>query len=926
SGEGQNLNAVQERHFAVPTVEQRGLFGLGVDGLAQCVGSNARIVNGVCRTGPGNGVATNYSRGFPTSVGGDAVFSLFPFANDPTGVYGRNTYTQALSADARGRLFSGKIDYNFPLFNQQTQTFTARYNYTDDRRDLTDVGGALFSSIRPKVRTDNFSTFLSGGLTNTISNELRFSFGRTRLEFEELRDTTGFILPVSSSRISNAADRRFLLNARTLENITLRSAANCNTVICSSPGQANFRFTGGNTENSVLGPVGQLIIAGFSPVGVDVFNFPQERTNDTIQIADTVRWQIANHSLSVGTDIRRTSLNSDLPRNSRPLVTFNGGGRIIPNSTSPGIATSLDFAAAGAATGFFQSLVAPGKNASIKLGYYQLNFFAQDEYRVLRNLSFNFGLRYEYNTTPKEADRKIEDTFGQSLPSFLSGLSSYINGRKEIYESDKNNFAARFGFAYAPVSSTVIRGGFGMYYDQIIGAVVGQSRNVYPTFTTVNFGGGVLVDNRGRLSLFNPQNAVFDPALGFVCNPTPLLISLTPPCSPTGSIPLIQPGTLNTINPALTQQQLQLALRDIFTLFPSGDRSGSSFGATLPTRNLNTPLSYHYSIGVEQELFQNLLLSAAYVGTAGRSLLRFTTPNLGSNYVATITNAQIESPGLQVTCPGGCVPTIFGNTSDPGLASRRPVANVGAINQFETTGRSRYDSLQIGLRGRFLRDKLQYQANYVYGKVEDDVSDVFDLAGASALPQNSINFAGEYAPANFDVRHRFTYNFVYDLPRLRNQNDYVEGLFGGWQVSGTGKYNTGQPFTVNSIVDVNLDGNLTDRLNSTQFITQTNDRRQPLVLTSNANLRAMLAAFGQDGAVPRNSFRAGSLLEMDVSFVKRFRFTENQNLQFRVDVFNFINRANFGIPVRFLESPGFGRAADTITPGRRVQLALKYSF
>ncbi|MCY7347431.1 MAG: carboxypeptidase-like regulatory domain-containing protein, partial [Pyrinomonadaceae bacterium] len=155
SGEGQNLNAVQERHFAVPTVEQRGLFGLGVDGLAQCIGFNPRIVNGVCLTGFGNGVATNFSRGFPTSEGGNAVFSLFPFANDPTGVYGRNTYTQALSADARGRLFSGKIDYNFPLFNQQTQTFTARYNYTDDRRDLTDVGGALFSSIRPKVRTDN---------------------------------------------------------------------------------------------------------------------------------------------------------------------------------------------------------------------------------------------------------------------------------------------------------------------------------------------------------------------------------------------------------------------------------------------------------------------------------------------------------------------------------------------------------------------------------------------------------------------------------------------------------------------------------------------------------------------------------------------------------------------------------------------------
>lgn len=222
-------------------------------------------------------------------------------------------------------------------------------------------------------------------------------------------------------------------------------------------------------------------------------------------------------------------------------------------------------------------------------------------------------------------------------------------------------------------------------------------------------------------------------------------------------------------------------------------------------------------------------------------------------------------------------------------------------------------------------NKFQYQVNYVFGKVKDDVSDVFDLAGAFALPQNSLNLSGEYAVANFDVRHRFTYNFLYDFSTLKSQSSLVRFLFGNWSVSGTGKYNTGQPFTVNSIFDVNLDGNLTDRLNNTQLIRVTDNRQQPLSLTD-GNLFAMLAPFGEDGSVPRNTFRAGSILELDLSFMKQFLFNENRSFEFRVDVFNFINRANFGIPVRFLEAPGFGKATDTVTPGRRIQFALKLNF
>ena len=175
------------------------------------------------------------------------------------------------------------------------------------------------------------------------------------------------------------------------------------------------------------------------------------------------------------------------------------------------------------------------------------------------------------------------------------------------------------------------------------------------------------------------------------------------------------------------------------------------------------------------------------------------------------------------------------------------------------------------------------------------------------------------------MRHRFAYNFIYGLPELSGRGKALRLLLGGVQLAGTGRLQTGQPFTVNSIFDVNLDGNLTDRLNTTDGLEITGDRRQPLRLAT-TNPLTLLAPVRQDGQVGRNSFRAGNVIELDMSLTKALHLTNRQSLIFRLDAFNFINRANFGVPVRFLEAPAFGQATDTITPGRRLQLGLKYSF
>jgi len=862
-------NASEERSFAVPTIVQRGAFGAGTSGIF---------------TNPLTGQPTAT---IPSTRTGSAIFSFYPFPNNPGGIYGANTLTQVLPASGRGVVVSGKLDHNFKPGGRE-QSVTGRYNFTNDWRDIPTTGGAIFSTLKPRVRTHNFSFFLNSKLSgpdaaNSVFNQIRLSYGRTRLRFDEVRDNST-LLPSSFGGIP------FLLNAPDLLNITTPPAPGV-----PNTGQVIYVRQPINTEQD-LGPLGQVVIAGFSPVGVDVFNFPQQRVNNTYQIADNLTLRVRDQSYTFGFDIRRSELNSNLPRNARPLATFNGAPRLVfengafrlPTANDPNqFIRGVDLAAMGAASNSYLTLITTGDDF-ISLRYYQLNFFASDDWRVRPRLSLSFGLRYEYNTPVRELNQRIENTFNDPALQLAPSLRQFIDGRTAIYDPDRNNFAPRLGITFSPKHSanhlTLFRGGFGIFYDQILGAVVSQSRNVYPTFVPLNFGGLNASAGEAPLNLFNPGRTIL-------------------PTSTGQFVTLAQPGTVNRLNPRLTLDQLFAVINGSFP---------DALGATLPTRHLEMPRAFHYDVIVEQQLAKNTLLSVAFVGTQGDHLLRFTTPNLGA--ASTI------------------VPTSFGVFQDqfanPAVLGRvfplvRPVDGLGAINQFETTATSDYKSLQLSLRGRWHRS-LQYEAAYVWSNATDDVSDVFDLAGAPALPQNSRTFAGEHGPANFDSRHRLTYAFIYEFGQLLHHSPFMRAIFASMQVSGTGRLNSGQPFTVNSIFDVNLDGNLTDRLNSTNGLVRTGNGRQPLLLTVDPG--TLLAPPGTDGAVDRNTFRAGSTIELDLAATKRIPTVHGQELDFRVEIFNVINRANFGIPVRFVEAPAFGQATNTITPGRRVQISMKYAF
>ena len=892
SMEGQLLNATKEASFAVPTIAQRGIFNSGVTGV---------FVDPFFPVGDPN----RDVRGFTQSRRGAGIFSLFPFPNNPTGIYGANTLTRTLPASGFGKVLSGKVNGNFYVRDRR-QDITARYNFTDDARTIPVTGGALFSSVRPRVRTQNFSTFLNSEVTDRITNEVRASYGRTRLVFNDVPDRE-FLIP--SQALPNEP---FLLNAPYIADITRPDAAGvANTgpvIFFRNSGDDPFR----RTSEDAAGPLGQVRIAGFSPLGVDVFNFPQRRVNNTYQLADTLNLSRGRHRFTFGGDIRRVELNSDLPRNSRPLVVYGGqvGSDQRIGITVGGtnvVITPQDFVAAGSPTGFLQTINTTGTSA-INLRYYEYNFFGQDEWRIRRNFSLSFGVRYEYNTPPRELNNRIESTFNSSaVNSLLPALRSYLDGRTEIYDQERKNFAPRVGIAYSrrmfgSERETVFRAGYGIYYDQILGAVVSQSRNVFPSFLTLNFGGGTAQFNgNGSLDLFSPSLVGFN---RFDSNGNFIRFD-----------PLVQPGTLNQLNPNVSFTEF---FNSISTFLPAG-----GFGVTLPTRRLKTPMAQHYSITVEQPLGTSMVVSVAYIGTQGRHLLRVNTPNAGENL-------GIGVFDFSVGATSG-FPELFGFVFPPTIPSPTatsrpsgPNSALGAVNLIETSANSRYDALQVQWLGRFAQ-RLQFQAAYTFGKATDDVSDVFDTAGASVLPQDFTNLAAERGPANFNVRHRISYNLIYTLPTFNNHSRAFRSVFGGLEIASIGQFQTGQPFTVNSIFDVNGDGNFTDRLNSLNGLAITGDRRQPLQLTT-SDTTSLLARDFENGSIGRNTFRAGNIWTTDLAVAKTISFSEGVKMIFRTEIFNIFNRANFGIPVRFLEAPAFGQATDTVTPGRRIQFALKLSF
>jgi hypothetical protein len=876
SFERQHASGNTMRHFVVPTQQERGLRVSKQAGGFIPIEQLGQFFDDI---------GTPYS-----NEAGKGVLGLYPLPNNPGGPFLDHTYSAVKQAAGTGSGVSGKVDW----FAAERHTFMARYNFTNDDSTLPFTGGAINSSLATHTRTQNLSLFYNATLPG-FASALRVSYGRTHLSFP----------PQGGSPLLFGSAPSNLLPASFAQTI-----------------QTPYGQFGpfGST-----GPIGQLSVLPYDTIGIDVFNFPQGRVDNTFQLAEAITLTRKNHQIRGGIDFRRTQLNSFADRNSRPQLIF-GYGEIdssctepfgCPYATSDGLLHGTDLASLGAPAGFLQAIstqAVPDSSIGLRMG--QADFFLQDDWKINPRLVINLGVRYELQTVTKEAHRRIENTFsvtpsqftkldpkGSSFSSTIQsgndrfdaavlGLQSFLAGRDAIYDPQHDNIAPRIGMAWNPRGDGLlsVRAGYSIAYDANLGAVTSQSRNVFPTFVPVNLDLNFLQPtdslNRG-LFLNSPSFFMF---------------------RPTGT-PLLKPGTLNTYN--LTGPAFATGIGTLFgqALASPIDLNSNGLAFTLPEKRLRTSHADQWTLSVEKTLNADTLASITYVGTRGLNLPRFSTPNAG----------RLSTPLLLASAVTPLALVDYPPSSNPSSNSR-PQPGLGSYSVFENSADSSYHAFQVAVERR-LRRGLQFRGSWTWGHVVDQVSDPFDGRSFTALPQNINQPGSERASANFDARHRVTGYAIWDIPAISSHR-----AFRGWRVASTAEFQTGPPFTVNTAIDRNLDGNLTDRLSRTDGFDLLSHDAWPVRIKPGVNTLDLIAPPRGNGIVGRNTFRADGIATVDLAVFRRILLTPSRALDFRVEAFNLFNGVNFGIPVRTLESPGFGRAYDLTVDPRAVRFYAKLSF
>jgi hypothetical protein len=290
-------------------------------------------------------------------------------------------------------------------------------------------------------------------------------------------------------------------------------------------------------------------------------------------------------------------------------------------------------------------------------------------------------------------------------------------------------------------------------------------------------------------------------------------------------------------------------------------------------------------------LWSSAVLEAAYVGSKGTKL--------------------INNRDINQAQPGPQQPNL------------RPNPLFLDISAYESRGNSVYHAMQAKFTQRLSRG-LSALAAYTWSKSIDDASGFFSSAGDPNFPQDSNNVSADRGLSNFDIRHRLTVSYSYDLP-FRSSHK----LLRGWQTNGVWTFQSGRPFTVTLLPGVDnsntgipsIGFGVVDRPNAAGD-PHLSDRRPDRWFNTGA---FTMPAYGTFGNAGRNILEGPGFSSVNVSAIKNTMLREGLNLQFRAEIFNLFDRPNFGLPDGFFGSPDFGRLVSAGAP-RRVQFGLKLLF
>jgi hypothetical protein len=599
----------------------------------------------------------------------------------------------------------------------------------------------------------------------------------------------------------------------------------------------------------------------------------------------------------------------------------NGQYNFVDNTSNP---FDTGFGFANAAVGVYNQFTQASGYFIGKYRYNNVEFFAQDNWKVNSRLTLDYGMRFYWiqpqydedlqtaNFLPNRfssadaprlyrpvcvnnaatcsgANRRAADPtalVGGFIPSAANTIDGAYVGRlvpntgkllngivqagagieNGLYRNRGIHFAPRFGFAYDLLGNQnlVLRGGGGMFYDR-------------------------------------PQgNVVFD----LLTNP------------PTTLQPTFFFGQMQTLNTG----QVLLAPPALVAY----DRAGKN------------PTSYAFNLGVQHKLPFDSVLDVSYVGTLGSHLLQ--RRNINAPAYGAALQAGNQDPTMAANSTGAsALPVDF----------LRPYQGFGNISYIEPASSSNYHSLQTSLNRRFTRGLLLGITHTWSKALGTQAADLPGINSFGAPRIDTNNRQANYGPQDFDRRHNFNVNWVYELPKATTNRMLGVGL-NDWQISGIYRYQTGAPYNVlYTIPGLSGYGVTGTQQNEVARIVVTGDPGSGR--SSDPYRQFNVSAFTTPGLGSlglesgRNFLYRSPINSWDISLSKEFKIRENIGFELRLDTFNTLNHTQFdGVnstlnvasltdrtPTNLASETGnkngFG-AITSVRPPRNMQISARFRF
>ncbi len=573
--------------------------------------------------------------------------------------------------------------------------------------------------------------------------------------------------------------------------------------------------------------------AGFEGAGPAA---PNGRLGQQLGVIDDLSWERGKHTIQAGVN----------NRNNRITSTANQSGTIIGTYSFGSVA---DFAHGNVAdasnyNSFTQSFpLLP----TVHLRVDSLGFYAQDEWKVLKNLNLTYGARFEYQGNPwcKEACYSRANTEFLAT-GYKAGVSVPYNATLQVgSHTDFRQFEGiitepRFGFAYSPLGdrNLVIRGGVGLFANTIAANI---AANVYG----------------------NPPNK-FSPKV------TSGIVGLS---SDSGSSQAAAVASAAAFEAGFSHG-------DTLTQLRAAVPAGVTFST--PTLYVN-PNHFHtikaleYSLEIEKPLAAHDVTSISYVGN----------------------HAYNESQSN--TAANGWAADRFG-----GLPASIPDPRFSVVTQIFDQGYSYYNGLTLVERHAFAHN-LQGQASYTWSKALQ-LGTIYNptLYGPGSTSAIEARDSG-YGPTAFDTRHNFTADVVYSTPRFNQR--LLRGAASGWKLGGKVYLYSGRPFSVtdSGIAAVNVFSSsfsgtvLADTANPTVIGRHCGSSaiQTPCLSASAFNLATAIGSTPAQagwGNTRPNSFRGPGFASISSQLGKEIRVTERTRFEVGADAYNLFNHPNFGLP------------------------------